>query len=153
MSHCRLWLLVLLLMFWLASAAQAQPITSDDHWVTPRLTVRAEGGDSPSYNNGFAWGEFFYPLSQIEDKYIVFLDLRGVNFYGGNLWEGNAGGGLEDGAGTLAISDSTIADNLATSARSSSTSRSQLPSSHCFSPRTALRLYRSDLTAAASSCK
>src|ERR1700721_725540 len=37
-------------------------------------------------------------------------------------------------------------DNLATSAKSNSTSTSQLPSSHCLSARTALREYKSDLT-------
>src|ERR1700692_4298483 len=39
--------------------------------------------------------------------------------------------------------------SLATSVKSSSTSISQLPSSHCRSARTALRLYSSDLSAAA----
>jgi hypothetical protein len=65
-----------------------------DGSVRPWFTLRADVGDGVGFRNGFTSGEAFLPVWQCPGEFVVFGNLRGINYEDARYWESQVGGGV-----------------------------------------------------------
>src|SRR5688572_27602017 len=78
----------------LAPTAETWPTCFICDTIRPRFTIRADFGDGPGYDNGYTYFESFLPVFESPGRWLVFNNLRAVNFHNDELWEFNGGFGL-----------------------------------------------------------